>query len=200
MMMSGSVSTTRSCPDTHGISFAILVYLLLLLAQHHAQLSWMQVLASLHGAGGGRRELLVFANHPGYIMQHSICSISGSQQHRQRTRHRLSRSPSRWNDMTSAPMMEAQVLSVMMFFTTGEDCPCTVTRLAIWMTGSLSGSGKWPCGSRPDMSNALLVHQHAGKVGAWRAPHGAAYSLEVVSHRQCTLCWAKLGATTARCI
>ena len=59
------------------------------------------------------------------------------QQQRQRTRHRLSRSPSRWNDMTSAPMMEAQVLSVMMFFTTGDDCPCTVTRLAIWMTGVL---------------------------------------------------------------
>ena len=64
--------------------------------------------------------------------------------------------------MTSAPMMEAQVLSVMMFFTTGEDCPCTVTRLAIWMTGSLSGSGKWPCGHDPDVSSMPLVHQRAG--------------------------------------
>jgi hypothetical protein len=108
-----------------------------------------------------------------------------SRQQCQRTRHRLSRSPSRWKDMTSAPMMEAQVLSVMMFFTTGEDCPCTVTRLAIWMTGSLSGSGKWPCRGDHNMSNAPLVHQHAGRGGAWRA-HGV-YSLGTIPHSQCTL-------------
>ncbi len=64
------------------------------------------------------------------------------------TRHRRSMSPSRSKDMTSAPMMGAQVLSVMIFLTAGAACPCTVTRLAIWMTGSLSGSGKWPCSAK----------------------------------------------------
>ena len=41
--------------------------------------------------------------------------------------------------------MGAQELSVITLRTMGLDCPCTVTMLAIWMTGSFSASGKHPC-------------------------------------------------------
>lgn len=43
-----------------------------------------------------------------------------------------------------APVMGAHDLRVMMLRTVGAFCPNSVTREAIWMTGSLSGSGKWP--------------------------------------------------------
>ena len=42
--------------------------------------------------------------------------------------------------------MEEQVLRVMMFLTAGSAWPCTLTRLAIWITESFSASGKCPCG------------------------------------------------------
>ena len=32
----------------------------------------------------------------------------------------------------------------MMFLTLGCGSPCTVSMLAIWITGSISASGKWP--------------------------------------------------------
>ena len=48
-------------------------------------------------------------------------------------------------DMTSAPTMGAQESSVMTFFTVGLFLPCSVTMLAIWITGSFSASGKCPC-------------------------------------------------------
>jgi hypothetical protein len=41
--------------------------------------------------------------------------------------------------------MEEHVFRVMMFLTAGVACPCTLTRLAIWITESFSASGKWPC-------------------------------------------------------
>jgi hypothetical protein len=46
-----------------------------------------------------------------------------------------------------APEMGAQDLRVMMLRTVGSVRPNSVTSDAIWMTGSLSGSGKWPCGA-----------------------------------------------------
>ena len=49
------------------------------------------------------------------------------------------------NDMTSAPTMGAHFLRVMMLRTMGLLSPCTVTMLAIWITGSFSASGKQPC-------------------------------------------------------
>ena len=57
----------------------------------------------------------------------------------------LSSSASFSNDMTSAPTMAAQDLSVITFRTVGFCLPCSVTMLAIWMTGSFSASGKCPC-------------------------------------------------------
>lgn len=57
----------------------------------------------------------------------------------------LSRSSSLSKDMTSAPTMAAQLSRVMTLRTSGLLCPCTVTRLAIWITGSFSASGKCPC-------------------------------------------------------
>jgi hypothetical protein len=54
---------------------------------------------------------------------------------------------------TSAPTMGAHVLSVRTFLMHGVFAPCTVTRFAIWITGSLSGSGKWPL--RPCRDNPI---------------------------------------------
>ena len=65
-----------------------------------------------------------------------------------------SRSVSFSKDMTSAPTMDAQDLRVWMFFTRGFFSPCTVSMLAIWMTGSCSASGKWPL--RPWHSMSML--------------------------------------------
>ena len=47
--------------------------------------------------------------------------------------------------MTSAPTMGAHVPSVITVFTAGLRSPWTVTKEAIWMTGSILASGKWPC-------------------------------------------------------
>jgi hypothetical protein len=49
--------------------------------------------------------------------------------------------------------MGAHVLSVRTFLMHGVFAPCTVTRFAIWITGSLSGSGKWPL--RPCRDNPI---------------------------------------------
>ena len=48
------------------------------------------------------------------------------------------------NDMTSAPTIGEQELRVITLRTVGAASPWTVTMFAIWMTGSCSGSGKWP--------------------------------------------------------
>lgn len=46
--------------------------------------------------------------------------------------------------MTCEPTTGAQVLSVKTFLMNGSCSPCLITMLAIWMTGSLSASGKTP--------------------------------------------------------
>ena len=59
-------------------------------------------------------------------------------------RRTLRSSTSVANDMTSAPTIGEQELRVMTLRTVGTASPWTVTMFAIWMTGSCSGSGKWP--------------------------------------------------------
>ena len=49
--------------------------------------------------------------------------------------------------ITSEPAMLAHVSSVNTLRTNGLFCPCTCTMLAIWITGSFSGSGNIPLGS-----------------------------------------------------
>ena len=60
----------------------------------------------------------------------------------------LSSSSSLVKDITSEPTMGAQVPSVITLRTSGLSLPCSVTMLAIWITGSFSASGKQPCQAR----------------------------------------------------
>jgi len=60
-------------------------------------------------------------------------------------RRAFSSSSSVLKDMTSEPTMGAQEPSVITLRTSGRSLPCSVTMLAIWITGSFSASGKQPC-------------------------------------------------------
>ncbi len=55
-----------------------------------------------------------------------------------------SKSDSFWKGSTCEPTIDAHVFKVKTFRINGSFSPCLITMLAIWMTGSLSGSGKTP--------------------------------------------------------
>ena len=61
-------------------------------------------------------------------------------------------------DMTSAPTMGAQDWSVSTLRTVAVSLPCSVTMLAIWITGSFSASGKCPCAALRDNYAILWAH------------------------------------------
>mmetsp|Transcript_34757 Transcript_34757/g.82380 ORF Transcript_34757/g.82380 Transcript_34757/m.82380 type:complete len:221 (+) Transcript_34757:2231-2893(+) len=85
-----------------------------------------------------------------------------------KSRHACSIAFSSSNECTSAPEIGAQVLRVKMFLTMGFFEPWTETQLAIWMTGSFSGSGKCPLRPAHSISKervrsgAILPHSPSG--------------------------------------
>ena len=58
--------------------------------------------------------------------------------------HTCNKSCSFWYDKISQPTTGAHVLSVNTFLIKGSFSPCFITIFAIWITGSLSGSGNIP--------------------------------------------------------
>jgi hypothetical protein len=70
------------------------------------------------------------------------------------SRQRSSILASSWNSSTWVPTMCEQVLRVKTLRMKGCSSPCRVTMLAIWMTGSISASGKIPL--RPAHSRSKL--------------------------------------------
>ena len=58
--------------------------------------------------------------------------------------HTCNKSCSFWYDKMSQPTTGAHVLSVKTFLMKGSFSPCIITIFAIWITGSLSGSGNIP--------------------------------------------------------
>ena len=70
--------------------------------------------------------------------------------------HAASMSASFSNETTCAPEIDAHVSSVNTFLKTGAFSPCSVTWLAIWITGSFSASGKTPGRPAHSMSNERM--------------------------------------------
>ena len=79
--------------------------------------------------------------------------------------------------MTSEPTMGAQVPSVITLRTSGLALPCSVTMLAIWITGSFSASGKQPCQGLRRWPDHFITEQFLqGSLGL-QASHALAFAL-----------------------